>query len=110
MSSSLSNLLPPPVDSVSHVAVLDWLSELRAAMRTASFSELFDFDGVNALDVLLSPLYLSVLNSLRSGETQLPDRPFISQVRDWAYHRKVAWQQQLAAWRGGGGKRGRGGG
>ena len=99
MSSSTTSSAPPKANAVSHEAVLNWLSELRAAMRTASFIELFDFDGVNALDVLLSPLYLAALNTLRSGgrESRPAAGRLVGRLRDWAYHRKIDWRQRIAA-------------
>lgn len=81
------------------MAVLNWLDELRPAMRTASCAELLDFDGLDALDVLLSPLYLAALNTLRSGgrESRPAAGRLVGRLRDWAYHRKIAWRQRIAA-------------
>lgn len=101
MSSSVSHLSPPQVDPVSHEAILNWIVELQAAMRAVSFAELLDFDGVEALDVLVSPLFVSALYALRSDGPQPrpPARRLVERVRDWAYCRKSGWQQRIAAWR-----------
>jgi UDP-N-acetylglucosamine 2-epimerase len=98
MSSRLaSSATEPKLEPVDHAALLDWLDSVRSAMRAAPFAELLELDGLNVLDVLIKPLYLSVLKSLRNGEEPSPTRPLGSSMRAWAYHQKKAWRQRLAA-------------
>ncbi len=75
------------------------MEELRAEARDAPWRAPLDFDGVDALDVLLSPIYLAVLGATRApgtGRSHQPNRT-LDRLRNWAYQKKVAYRQRTAA-------------
>jgi hypothetical protein len=78
--------------------ILEWLDEVREAAKDVPWSDVFDFDGVDALDVLNSPLYLAVLNAWREGkEVQAPAASRIGgRVRTWGHRLKTAWRERAA--------------
>jgi hypothetical protein len=80
-------------------AILDWTDELRESARSASWAPLVDFDGIDALDVLLSPIYVAVLNALRiQNEVHRPMRSeWLARARQWAYQGKMALRDRAAA-------------
>jgi hypothetical protein len=94
MSSSIQHVEP-----VNQTTILGWMDEVRAAVKTAPWADLVDFDGIDALDVLLSPLYLSVLNAVRDESTER--RPAVqvlmSRARNLAYRAKMAFRERVAA-------------
>ncbi len=94
MTSHVQRLEP-----VSQASILGWIEELGEAVKSAEFAPLLDFDGVDALDVLLSPVYLSVLNAMRNGPVRQPSgvRTLLGQARNWAYRAKVAARDRFAA-------------
>jgi UDP-N-acetylglucosamine 2-epimerase len=97
--SSATSAPPPSGKAISQAVVSNWLGELRSAMQAASCAELLDFDGVNALDVLLNPLHLALLYALRGGEPQPqpPARKILGRLHQWAFDGKVAIRQRVAA-------------
>lgn len=94
MSSSVQN-----IESASQTEILGWMDELRQAVHATAWAELLDFDGVDALDVLLSPIYLCVLNRLREGPPRHKPtmRAALDRARYWAYQVKVALRERAAA-------------
>ncbi|MBI3837568.1 MAG: UDP-N-acetylglucosamine 2-epimerase [Planctomycetia bacterium] len=91
----------PQVEPVSSDVTLSWMAEARAALKSAPWVDLLDFDGIDTFDVLLSPLYLAVLNTLRRGPVK-PEpaaKAVLGQVRDVGYRLKTALRERSAAWR-----------
>lgn len=84
--------------SANQATILSWLDEVREAIRVAPWSDMVDFDGIDAFDVLLSPVYLAMLNAVRNGSSAPPTTKRVtSQLRDWAYQAKVAWRERQTA-------------
>jgi len=84
--------------AANQATILAWLDEVREAVRVAPWSDLVDFNGIDALDVLLSPIYLEMLNAVRNGASSpRTSRRVTSQLRDWAYQAKVAWRERQTA-------------
>lgn len=86
--------------SSTQASVLQWLLEVRAAMRNGPCAELLTIDGVDVIDVLLSPLYLATLGTLRGGAPKpvTAGQKFLNVAREWGYRGKTTLQQALAAW------------
>lgn len=91
-----SNHEPKPV---SKTAILEWLEQLRQWGKTSPLAPLLDFDGIDAIDVCLSPLYLNVLNALRKPLSQpLPAmQSVISRVRNEGFLIKTSFWEKVAA-------------
>lgn len=86
-------------EPLSQAAILTWIDELRASVRSAPWAPLVDFDGVDALDVLLSPIYVALLNAIRSQmeNRQAKAAGLLPRARNWAYHLKAALRDRAAA-------------
>ena len=63
--------------------------------------KLLDVNGIDALDIMLSPLYLAILNSLRKrlDSTKPAIARLVNVARNWAFQQKVAYWERLAAWK-----------
>jgi hypothetical protein len=79
--------------------ILQWMSESRDALRAPRYRTILDFDGVDAFDVLLSPIYATVLNTLRRGpaEPEPAARRAIRGARTLGYRVKLALREKRAA-------------
>jgi hypothetical protein len=86
-------------EAVSQATILAWMAEVHARARSAPWFELVDFDGIDAIDVLLSPIYLSVLSAVRAGLNKAAPSAegFIRKARNWAYRAKAAYGERTAA-------------
>ncbi len=86
-----ADVAPEPV---THEQVVQWFVAMRDEVRSAPWAPLVDFDGVDAIDSLLSPIYLAVLNAARQG--QWPQGParrsLVNRAREWAYRQKMAYR------------------
>jgi hypothetical protein len=91
----------PPQGEVDHGPILDWIEQLRATTKSARWRELLDFDGIDALDVLLAPIYLTVLNTLRrdADEPEPAATAVLDHVHDFGYRLKMGCRERRAAWR-----------
>lgn len=69
MSSSATNEVTKKAKPISHAATLRWVSDVLEVVRSMPGAELLDFDGIDGLDVMLSPIFLTVLDALRRGPT-----------------------------------------
>ncbi|MGD9722092.1 MAG: UDP-N-acetylglucosamine 2-epimerase [Pirellulales bacterium] len=89
----------PETARVGQATILSWMDGLHAAARRAAWSDLLNFEGVDAFDVLLSPIYLSVLNALRNGPgaSALGSQHPLTRLRNWAYRCKIAYRERQAA-------------
>lgn len=87
------------VEPLSQAAILAWIDELRASVRSAPWAPLVDFDGVDALDVLLSPIYVATLNAVRNqtDDRQTKTSGLLPWARNWPYQAKVALRDRAAA-------------
>ena len=87
------------LESSSQPAILDWMDAMRQSARSAPWAELMNFDGVDALDVLLSPIYVSVLNALHDSAKQSPggSSGWIAHGRNLAYRAKTLVRDRAAA-------------
>ncbi len=87
------------IEVAGRTTILDWMDRARAAARAAPWAELFDFGGVDALDVLASPIYLALLGASRGGSSQMaaPSGYQVGRARYWAFRAKTAWRKRKAA-------------
>lgn len=93
-SSTLSSNVPH-AESIGHGMLLNWMDEVRAAARSSPSANLLNVDGVDVLDVLASPIYLALLNSMRAGSPS--STPIIGRLRHWGYRLKMALEEHRAA-------------
>jgi hypothetical protein len=101
MNTSLSTSPAKQVESIDPAAILRWMGEVRSMLMASPTGELLDFDGIDAFDVLLSPIYLHALNALRQGPAQPPlkTRKTLEGARSLGYHLKMRLLERIAAWR-----------
>lgn len=88
-----------PNHTVDARAILEWIDRLRCASVGAPEHEVLDFDGIDALDVLLSPIYLAALNALRrqprAAGSSVPDS-LVSKARQSIYRLRVGFRNRQA--------------
>ncbi len=87
------------VQPLNQAAILPWIDELCALARTAPWAPLMDFDGVDALDVLLSPMYVAALKAARNEPEGAQTRSvgLFDEIRRWGYRGKMALRNRAAA-------------
>src|SRR5689334_22843514 len=71
---------------------------MRAVVRERPWYHLTDFDGVDAFDVLLNPIYMSVLNTARRGTAAQAStsNTLFGRLRGLGYRGKmVGWEHAL---------------
>lgn len=95
----MTTSLQSPSKAVDASAILKWIGTLRAASRHSPWRPLLDFDGVDALEVLLSPIYLTVLNTFRQGHSGsgAASDSLWSRARLQLYLFKMGWRDRKAA-------------
>ncbi len=99
MSSSVTNAVAKQADPVGHAAIVHWIEELRAALKSNAWADAIDFEGIDALDVLLAPIYLTLLQASREGVVP-PQRPAMAaadRIREWAYHLRASYRERIVA-------------
>jgi UDP-N-acetylglucosamine 2-epimerase len=96
--SAVTTETQSPSQAVSASSILQWIGTLRAASRHSPWQPLLDFDGVDALDVLLSPIYLTVLNTFRQGISASPSSSdaLWLRARLQLYKFKMNWHDRKA--------------
>jgi hypothetical protein len=97
MSSSATPVSSASSEAFAPEEIWQWLEELREVVTNSSSAELLDLDGVSALDAAVSPLYVAVLNSLRTNK-QHPKalRGLVERLRTAAYNWKLAAHERMA--------------
>jgi hypothetical protein len=100
MNTSLSASPAKQAESIDPAAILRWMREVRSVLMASPAGELLDFEGIDAFDVLLSPIYLRVLNALRRGPVQPPlkTRSALEGARSLGYRLKIRLLERIAAW------------
>jgi hypothetical protein len=95
MNSSVEQHTEP----LDQTAILSWIDEFHLSARSAPWAPLMDLDGVDALDVLLSPIYVAVLKTLRNetDARQPSSAGWISRARSLASRGKLAIRNAAAA-------------
>ncbi len=80
-------------------AIFDWVEGWRAAVRTESWASLVELDGIDVLDVLMTPIFLAVLEATRQrrGPGATPLAALGSRARAWAYEARERMFERLAA-------------
>jgi len=91
--------IQPATEASQPGTILEWMAALRAAVRDSELHAALDFDGIDALEVLLSPIYLAVLNTVRKGGAtqQAVPQAILSAARLHLYRLKNAWRERQAA-------------
>lgn len=77
-------------DGGTRTNVVDWLIKLRAELEGSAWQKILDLDGISALDVLVSPIYLAALDVVRRGAAGAPACSTRRGIRDFAYLMKHA--------------------
>ncbi len=95
----MSSPVKQQAEPLNQAAILAWIDELRESARAAPWAPLVDFDGVDAMDVLLSPIYVAALNAVRNqtDDRQTKTSGLLPRARNWAYQAKVALRDRAAA-------------
>jgi hypothetical protein len=84
-------------EAVRQATVLRWIGEVRAAAHEAPWAHLLDFEGLDTIDVLLSPIHLTLLRAARQSPTPSAINRAIGQLREWGYRAKMTWRRRMAA-------------
>jgi len=84
-------------------SIVDWLLDLRAWARQCPVSEPLNIGGIDATDILLTPLYLAILNATRSGapKAESISSGLVSELYTKGYRVKMAMLERKAVWRSG---------
>ena len=51
--------------AIDRPAVVEWIHQVRDSAKGTQWGSALDFEGVNAIDVMLVPIYLALLHALR---------------------------------------------
>ncbi len=86
-------------NGVRQATILGWMDLVRESARSAPWGDLLDFDGVDALDILLSPITLAILNELRKSPTERESSgaALFKRMRALGHRLKTAIREQIAA-------------
>ncbi|HTU23972.1 MAG TPA: UDP-N-acetylglucosamine 2-epimerase [Pirellulales bacterium] len=87
---------------MNHHLLAQWLEGVREQLQAARVWPLLDLEGVDAVDALLSPLFLAAMKQLRSGGHEGPRNVvgrLVESVRWEAYRVKRALAERRAAQR-----------
>ena len=86
------------VTPISQTAIADWIERLRESTKAAPWANLVDFDGIDAIDVLLSPVFLGALNAVRGGaRPRREPRSLFGWLHETGYRMRTAAGERLAA-------------
>jgi hypothetical protein len=98
VNASLANSPVDRGEAASQADILQWIGEAGEALRGSRLRALLDVDGIDAFDVLLSPVYAAVLNTLRRGpaEPESTAGRALASVRRLGYRMKGALREKRA--------------
>ena len=84
-------------EAVARSSVIDWIENLRPQIENSDWGDILNLDGISAVDVLVSPIYLSMLELLRRGSSAGPTSVGrLKRIRQLAYLVKVACAAVIA--------------